>query len=129
MKLRGTIVNPKSSKYMYIDKSESENMNRNGVESLSTNKHAINTSMDKTSCASSNYRFMRLIRQGDNQNKETLIYLPYTPCRHHLSSYNLSFYQSNRISVSGAIIVSQKSNVIKHGVNSGHNTWLNDSLL
>ena len=27
-KIKGTIINPKSSKYMYIDKSESENMNR-----------------------------------------------------------------------------------------------------
>jgi len=43
MEIRGTIVNPKSSKYMYIDKSELGNMNRNGVKSLSTNKHVMNT--------------------------------------------------------------------------------------
>jgi len=28
MKIRGSVVNPKSSKYMCIDKSESENMHR-----------------------------------------------------------------------------------------------------
>ena len=41
--IKGTIVNPKSSKYMYIDKSESDNIIENGIESIGTHKHAINT--------------------------------------------------------------------------------------
>jgi len=47
--------------------------------------------VDKTSCIGLDFGFMRLIRQGDNPNKETLIYIPYTPCHYNLSSYNLSF--------------------------------------
>jgi len=42
--------------------------------------------MDKTSCTSSDYGFTRSIRQGDNPNKETLIYIPHITCRHHLGS-------------------------------------------
>jgi len=42
-KIKGMTVNLKSSKYMDIDNSESEIITENGVESLSTNKHAINT--------------------------------------------------------------------------------------
>ena len=63
------------------------------VESIGTYKHGNETlnnmlgvNVGKTSCTSSDYRFMRLIRRGDNPNKETLIYIPYTPCRHHLNS-------------------------------------------
>ena len=41
--IKEMIVNLKLSKYMYIDKSESKTWIENGVESLSTNKHAINT--------------------------------------------------------------------------------------
>jgi len=54
--------------------------------------------MDKTSCTSSDYRFIRLIRQGDNANKKTVTYTPHTPCRYHMSSYNLSCH-SNRTRV------------------------------
>ena len=46
--------------------------------------------MGKTSYISSNYAFTRLIHQGDNSNKKTLIYIPHILCRHYLSSYNLS---------------------------------------
>ena len=35
--------------------------------------------MDKTSCTSSDYEFTGQIRQGNNPNKETLIYI------HHIS--------------------------------------------
>jgi len=52
--------------------------------------------MDKTSCISSDYGFTGLIRQGDNSNKETLIYIPHISCRHRLSLYNLSCSKSNR---------------------------------
>jgi len=31
---------------------------------------------------------MRLVRRGDNSNKKTLIYIPYTPLHHQLSIYN-----------------------------------------
>jgi len=55
--------------------------------------------MGKTSCTSSDYGFTRLIRQGDNPNKETLIYRQHIPYRHRLSSYNLSCPQSNRTRV------------------------------
>ena len=37
------------------------------------------------------YGFMSLVRRGDNPNKETLIYIPYIPCRHNLSVYNPSY--------------------------------------
>ena len=60
-------------------------------------KHAINTSMNKTSCTSPDYRFMRLIHQGDNPNKEALIYKSYVQYHHDLSSYNLSCLHNNRI--------------------------------
>jgi len=40
MKIRELVVNSKLSKYMCIDKSESENMHRNSVVSIGTNKHA-----------------------------------------------------------------------------------------
>ena len=52
--------------------------------------------MDKTSCISSDYEFTGLIRQGDNPNKETLIYIPHTSCRHRLNLYNLSYPKGNR---------------------------------
>jgi len=42
--------------------------------------------MDKTSCTSLDYGFTRLIRQGDNPNKKTIIYIPHIPCHHHLGS-------------------------------------------
>ena len=35
------------------------------MKSMSTYKHAINISMDKTSCTSLDYGFTGLIRQGD----------------------------------------------------------------
>jgi len=105
-KIKGTTVNSKSSNYMYIDKSESESMHRKQCRELKYKetcdkyiKHAINISMDKTSFISSYYGFMGLIHQGDNPNKETLIYIPHIPCRLHLSSYNLSCPQSNRTRV------------------------------
>ena len=60
-------------------------------------KHAINTSMDKATYTSLDYGFMRLIRRGDNPNKETLIYIPYISYHHDLSSYNLSCLHNNRI--------------------------------
>ena len=48
--IKEMIVNPRSSKYMYINKSESENMHENGIESIGTynhttkyGKHVINT--------------------------------------------------------------------------------------
>ena len=72
------------------------------MKSICTYKHAvnklniINTSMDKISCTSSNYGFTGLIRQGDNPNKETLIYIPHISCCHRLSLYNLSCPKSNR---------------------------------
>ena len=76
------------------------------VESICIYKHGNETSnnmlgvnVGKTSCMSSNYRFMRLICREDNPNKETLIYIPYTPCHHHLNSYNLSCPQINRTRV------------------------------
>jgi len=40
--IRKMTVNPRSSKYMYISKSESENMHGNGIESIGTHKHATN---------------------------------------------------------------------------------------
>jgi len=52
--------------------------------------------MDKTSCTSSDYGFTGQIRQGDNPNKETLIYMPYISCRHRLSLYILSCIKNNR---------------------------------
>jgi len=55
--------------------------------------------MDKTSCISSEYGFTGSIRQGDNLNKETLIYIPHISCWHHLSSYNLICPQINRTRV------------------------------
>ena len=127
MAIRELAVNLKSSKYMCIDKSESENPQKMvsrvqvHINMRRDIKHAINISMDKTSCTISDYGFTGLIRQGDNPNKETLIYIPHISCRHHLSLYNLSYPQSNQ-SVSVVIIVPQKSCVIKQGVNSGHNT-------
>ena len=89
------------------------NLNRktcmeNGIESIGTHKHAINIIMDKTSCISSDYGFMGLIRRGDNPNKETLIYIPHISCRHRLSLYNLSCPQGNRTRVSGVIIICHK---------------------
>ena len=66
-------------------------------------------SVDKTSYTSSDFECMRLIRRGDNPNKENLIYIPYTPYRHHLSSYNLSCPQCDRIEMLGVIIMSQRS--------------------
>ena len=72
------------------------------MKSIGTYKHAvnklnmINTSMNKTSCTSSDYEFTGQIRQGDNPNKETLIYIPHILCRHRLSLYNLSCPKSNR---------------------------------
>ena len=66
------------------------------MKSIGTYKHVINTSVDKTSCTSSDYRFMGLIRQGDNPNNETLIYIPHISCRNRLSLYNLSCPKSNK---------------------------------
>jgi len=43
--------------------------------------------MDKTSCTSSDYEFTGQIRQGDNRNKETLIYIPHISYRHRLILY------------------------------------------
>ena len=40
-----------------------------------------------------------VIRQGNNTNKETLIYIPHIQYHHHLSSYNLSYPQGNRTRV------------------------------
>ena len=48
----------------------------------------LNTSVDKTSYISLDFGFIRLIQRGNNPNKETLIYIPYTSCHHNLSSYN-----------------------------------------
>ena len=62
------------------------------------------------------------IRQEYNPNKETLIYITHISCRHLLSLYNLSGPKNNRTIVSGVIMVSQRSCVIKQGVNSEHNT-------
>jgi len=42
------------------------------------------------------YEFTGQIRQGDNPNKETLIYIPHISYRHRLSLYNLSCLKSNR---------------------------------
>ena len=72
------------------------------MKSIGTYKYAvnklnmINTSMDKTSCTSSDYEFTGQIRQGDNSDKETLIYIPHISYRHRLSLYNLSSPKSNR---------------------------------
>ena len=52
--------------------------------------------MDKTSYTSSDYGFTGQIRQEDNPNKETLIYIPYISCRHRLSLYILSYPKNNR---------------------------------
>jgi len=84
----------------------------NGIESISTHnhatniltcdkytKHSINISMDKTSCISSDYRYTGLTRQGNNPNKETLIYIPHIRCHYPLSSSNLSCPQGNRTRV------------------------------
>jgi len=51
-------------------------------------KHVINTSMNKTSCTSPDYGFMRLISREDNPNKETFICIPYTSSHHRLSLYS-----------------------------------------
>jgi len=40
MEIRESAVNPKLSKYMCIDKSESENIYRKRVASIGTHKHA-----------------------------------------------------------------------------------------
>ena len=66
------------------------------MKSIGTYKHALNTSMKKTSCTSSDYGFTGQIRQGDNPNKKTLIYIPHISCRHRLSLYNLSCPKNNR---------------------------------
>jgi len=41
--IKGTTVNLKSSKYMYIDKSESENMHRKQYENPKISKSGIST--------------------------------------------------------------------------------------
>jgi len=72
------------------------------IKSIGTYKHAvnklnmINTSMDKTSCTTLDYRSTGQISQGDNPNKETLIYISYISCCYRLSLYNLSCPKSNR---------------------------------
>ena len=87
---------------MYIDESETENIIEGSMKSIGTYKHAINKlnmisiSMDKTSCTSSDYGFTGQICQGDNSNKETLIYIPHISCCHRLSLYNLSCPKNNR---------------------------------
>ena len=87
---------------MYINESETENIIEGSMKSIGTYKHAvnklnmINTSIDKTSCTSSDYRFTGLIRQEDNPNKKTLIYIQHMSRRHRLSLYNLSCPKSNR---------------------------------
>jgi len=57
--------------------------------------NTLNTSVDITSCTSSDFVFMRLIRQGNNPNKETLMYIPYALYHHRLSVYNLSCIRIN----------------------------------
>jgi len=52
--------------------------------------------MDKTSCTSSDYGFTGQIRQGDNRNKETLIYIPYISYRYRLNLYILSCPKNNK---------------------------------
>ena len=84
-------INLRLSKYMYINESESKNMHEKRYGEIGTYKHAINISVDKTSCISSDNGFMGLIRLGNNSNKETLIYIPHNWCHHHLSPYNLSY--------------------------------------
>ena len=53
------------------------------------------TSIDKTSCISLDFGLIRLVRRGDNPNKKTRMYIPYTPCLNNLSSYNSSCPQSD----------------------------------
>jgi len=66
----------------------------NRVASIHPNMNEVSSDemyrSDKTSCTGSVDRFMRLIPRGDNPNKETLIYIPYTSCLHQLSTHNLS---------------------------------------
>ena len=42
------------------------------------NEASNKINVGKTSYTSSDYRFMSLVHRGDNSNKETLIYIPYT---------------------------------------------------
>ena len=45
--IKGTIINLKSSKYMYIDKSESENNIENSMECIGTHKHVMPVQVSK----------------------------------------------------------------------------------
>jgi len=45
-------------------------------------------SVGKTSCINRIAGSMRLVRLGDNPNKKTLIYIPYTSLHQQLSIYN-----------------------------------------
>ena len=47
MKIRVSVVNPKSSNYMCIDKSESEKCIENSVESINTHKRAMSVQVSK----------------------------------------------------------------------------------
>jgi len=46
----------------------------------------------KTNCINSISDSMRLVRQGDNPNKETLLHIPYASHHHQLGIYNQSWY-------------------------------------
>ena len=97
MEIRKSVENPKSRKHMSIDKSKSKGMHqkpchehRHKQVCNETSSNVSNTSVDKTSYTSSDFGFMRLIHRGDNPNKKTLIYIPYTSYLYRLGMHNLS---------------------------------------
>jgi len=96
---------------MYISKSESESMHEIRCREYSNiiMRHIWKTCDKYTKHAINKYGQFKLyklglwihgvIRQGDNPNKETLIYIPHIRCHHHLNLYNLSCPQGNRTRV------------------------------
>jgi len=56
----------------------------------------LDASAGKTSCVSLVYRFTRLVRQGDNPNKESLIDIIYISCHHCSSRHNPGCRQTSQ---------------------------------
>jgi len=72
----------------------------------------LNTS--KISRTSSVYGFIRLVRQKNNPNKKTLIYIPYASCHRNMSSYNPNCKITRRIINYHLIIITHPTHMSRY---------------